>query len=132
MLRLKILRKFWFHHDRIHKINTSLSLSLPNRGESGFFHLQNTLGWAKRPLVERIGKELDPTVPISLIYGTHSWVQTLTEDELCELRPSSYIKVYDIPKAGHHVHAHQPELFNYTVNAILNIVDEGRDEVECS
>ena len=114
-------------------ISLSLSLSLSyNRGESGFFHLQNTLGWAKRPLIERIDKELDPTVPISLIYGTHSWMQTLAEDELCELRPSSYIKVYEIPKAGHHVHAHQPELFNYTVNAILNIVDNNRDDlVEC-
>ena len=79
-------------------------------------------------MVERIDKDLDPSIPISLIYGSNSWVQTLSEAEICELRPNSYVKVYEIPKAGHHVHADQPELFNYTINSILETVDNNTDE----
>lgn len=132
---LSVQRKFSYYTVKlIIKFFTSLSLSVSfhsiDSGETGFFHLQNTLGWAKRPMVERIDKELDQSIPVSLIYGSHSWVHTLSEDEICELRPNSYVKLYEIPKAGHHVHADQPEIFNYTVNNILEIVDENRDTFE--
>ena len=79
-------------------------------------------------MANRLDKELDPAVPMSLIYGENSWMFKLSEAEIHELRPNSYVKVHEIPKAGHHIHADQPESFNDTVNSILEMVDQNKDE----
>ena len=89
--------------------------------------MQIPLAWAKRPMLERIDTDMDPSVPISFIYGSHSWMSSSSGTRTGELRHSSYVKVYIIPTAGHHVHADQPEAFNRVVNSVLNIVDKNED-----
>ena len=78
-------------------------------------------------MLKRIDSGLDPSVPISFIYGNRSWMDPLSGERVRELRPQSYVRVYRIPRAGHHVHADKPEEFNQAVNNVLKIVDRRKD-----
>ena len=98
-------------------------------GEDAFYHLQVPVAWAKRPMLNRIDPELDPSVPISFIYGNRSWMDPSTGEKVRELRTLSYVRVYRIARAGHHVHADKPEEFNQAVNNVLKIVDRNKDIV---
>ena len=98
-------------------------------GEDAFYHLQIPVAWAKRPMLNRIDPELDPSVPISFIYGNRSWMDPSTGEKVRELRTLSYVRVYRIARAGHHVHADKPEEFNQAVNNVLKIVDRNKDIV---
>lgn len=42
-------------------------------GEAGFRRMMNFLGWARRPMLKRITR-LDPSVSMTFIYGSRSWV----------------------------------------------------------
>ena len=48
-------------------------------------------------------------------------------EKVRELRPLSYVRVYRIARAGHHVHADKSEDFNRMVNKIFKIVDREKD-----
>ena len=98
-------------------------------GEDAFYHLQIPVAWAKRPMLNRIDPGLDPSVPISFIYGNRSWMDPSTGEKVRELRSLSYVRVYRIARAGHHVHADKPEEFNQAVNNVLKIVDRNKDIV---
>lgn len=53
--------------------------------------MTQALGWARRPMLERI--HLLPTaLPITLIYGAESWIDTSTGRRVMELRPGSYVR----------------------------------------
>ena len=99
------------------------------RGEDAFYYLQIPVAWAKRPMLKRIDSELDPSVPISFVYGNRSWMDPSSGEKVRELRPQSYVRVYRIARAGHHVHADKPEEFNQAVNNILKIVDRNKDMI---
>lgn len=96
-------------------------------GENAFFSMQFQYGWALRPMLPRIISDLPPSVPISLIYGVRSWMDSSTGKKVIEARPSSYVDVHYIKRAGHHVHAEQPEEFNRVVNHICAAVDSNQD-----
>ena len=98
-------------------------------GEDAFYYLQIPVAWAKRPMLKRIDSGLDPSVPISFIYGNRSWMDPSSGEKVRELRPLSYVRIYRIARAGHHVHADRPEEFNQTVNNVLKIVDRNKDLV---
>lgn len=51
-------------------------------------------------------------------------------EKVRELRPHSYVRIYRIARAGHHVHADKPEEFNQAVNNVLKIVDKNKDIVD--
>lgn len=49
-------------------------------------------GWAKNPIVKRMDK-LNPEIPITLLYGSRSWVDNSSWETLKQARTSSYINV---------------------------------------
>lgn len=46
-----------------------------------------------------------------------------TGERIREARAESYVCVHNIKRAGHHVHAEQPDEFNRVVNHICSTVD---------
>ena len=101
-------------------------------GETAFFYLQQPLG-AESEMVIGISPELglQALIPISFIYGSNSKINSSVIEQVRSSRYLSYyFEAYEIPDAGHHVHADQPKAFNDTVNAILKVVDEYGDYPE--
>ncbi len=78
-------------------------------------------------MLERIGSELDSAIPITMLYGVRSWMDNSSGEKVAECRPTSYVKVHYVQRAGHHVHADQPEAFNNLVNGACDIVDSEED-----
>lgn len=50
-----------------------------------------------------------------------------TGKRIRKARPSSYVDIHYIKRAGHHVHAEQPEEFNRVVNYVCSTVDSNLD-----
>ncbi|XP_028025441.1 1-acylglycerol-3-phosphate O-acyltransferase ABHD5 isoform X2 [Bombyx mandarina] len=92
-------------------------------GESAFHSLMTGFGWAKNPMVKRIDK-LSPALPITVLYGSRSWVDNSTGHVLSEHRPHSRTYVQVINGAGHHVYLDKPELFNKYVLEACSRADE--------
>ncbi|XP_053614348.1 (Lyso)-N-acylphosphatidylethanolamine lipase isoform X2 [Plodia interpunctella] len=91
-------------------------------GESAFHTLMHGFGWAKNPMVRRLDK-LQPTLPITVLYGSRSWVDNSTGQVLCEHRKSRNTYVQAINGAGHHVYLDKPDLFNKFVLEACAIAD---------
>ena len=93
--------------------------------------MQHNFNWAKRPMLNRLSTDLHPDLPVSIIYGSRSWVYGQNRSVMqlfSEARPAhSYIATYLVEDATHHVHADKPEQFNTKVMDILNIVDSSAD-----
>lgn len=102
-------------------------------GESAFHSMMQGFGWAKNPMIKRI-HEMRDDVPLTLIYGSKSWVDSSSGDIIKQSRPNSYTKSYVINKCGHHVYADRPEEFNSIVVKTCDLSDseiqEGRDDDE--
>ncbi|XP_063385665.1 (Lyso)-N-acylphosphatidylethanolamine lipase isoform X1 [Cydia fagiglandana] len=93
--------------DYIHQCNTQTP-----SGESAFHTLMHGFGWAKNPMVKRVSK-LDANLPVTVLYGSRSWVDNSTAQVLADQRQSphnTFVQV--INGAGHHVYLDKPELFN--------------------
>ena len=91
-------------------------------GETAFKNMNVYYGWAKNPMIQRIGS-LDKSVPITMIHGSESWIDQSIGYETKYLRSSSYVNVKVIPSAGHHVYADQPDEFNRIVEKICRKLD---------
>ncbi|XP_034992179.2 (Lyso)-N-acylphosphatidylethanolamine lipase [Zootoca vivipara] len=91
-------------------------------GEAGFKAMSEAFGWARRPMLERIHL-VRHDLPITLIYGANSWIDTSTGEKVKSLRPGSYVCDMAIPGASHHVYADQPHAFNAAVAEICDSVD---------
>jgi abhydrolase domain-containing protein 5 len=89
-------------------------------GESAFHSLMEGFGWAKNPMINRI-HQMQTNVPISLIFGSRSWVDSTSGEVIKRHRPNSYVNSYIIEKAGHHVFADKPEEFNKIVTEICKL-----------
>ncbi|XP_075886491.1 1-acylglycerol-3-phosphate O-acyltransferase ABHD5-like isoform X2 [Nelusetta ayraudi] len=85
-------------------------------GETAFRNMTIPYGWAKRPMLERIG-QVPTHIPISFIYGSRSNIDSESGYAFKKTRPDVEIKV--IRGAGHYVFADQPDDFNQTVLQIL-------------
>ncbi|KAM4597624.1 1-acylglycerol-3-phosphate O-acyltransferase ABHD5-like isoform 2-T2 [Polymixia lowei] len=85
-------------------------------GETAFKNMTIPYGWAKRPMLERIG-QIRADVPISFIYGSRSSIDSDSGYGIKKNRPDVEITV--IRGAGHYVFADQPDDFNQTVLQIL-------------
>lgn len=94
-------------------------------GESAFHTLMHGFGWAKNPMENRLDK-LSPSVSITILYGSRSWVDNSTAEVLKERRPeSSKTFVQIINGAGHHIYLDKPELFNkYVIEACARADEE--------
>ncbi|XP_039592865.1 1-acylglycerol-3-phosphate O-acyltransferase ABHD5 [Polypterus senegalus] len=91
-------------------------------GETAFRNMTIPYGWAKRPMLQRIGL-VQADIPITVIYGARSYIDGNSGNEVKELRPNSHVETIAIRGAGHYVYADQPEDFNHKVIEICNTVD---------
>ncbi|XP_017886785.1 protein ABHD4 isoform X2 [Ceratina calcarata] len=91
-------------------------------GEGAFHAMMQHFGWAKNPIVRRMDK-INPEIPITLLYGSRSWVDNSSWETLKLARSSSYINVQAITGAGHHVYADKSEIFNKYVLEACNVTD---------
>ncbi|KAM4538876.1 1-acylglycerol-3-phosphate O-acyltransferase ABHD5-like isoform 1-T1 [Odontesthes bonariensis] len=95
-------------------------------GETAFRNMTIPYGWAKRPMLERIG-QVRADIPISFIYGSRSSIDSNSGHGVRTIRPDVQIMV--IRGAGHYVFADQPEDFNQAVLQILTGTGrENKDE----
>ncbi|XP_068196109.1 (Lyso)-N-acylphosphatidylethanolamine lipase [Antennarius striatus] len=91
-------------------------------GEVGFRAMTESLGWAKRPMLHRIHL-LPPSMPVTMLYGARSWVDSSSGDRVVQIRSDALSKVVLINDASHHVYADQPEEFNRVVESICSSTD---------
>uniref|UniRef100_A0A3Q3WND2 (Lyso)-N-acylphosphatidylethanolamine lipase n=1 Tax=Mola mola TaxID=94237 RepID=A0A3Q3WND2_MOLML len=89
-------------------------------GEVGFRAMSESLGWAKRPMLQRVHL-LPPSMPLTMLYGAQSWVDSSSGDRVVEIR--NHVRTRLINNASHHVYADQPEEFNRVVESICNTVN---------
>jgi len=61
-------------------------------GESAFHAMMSGFGWAKNPMIKRIN-ELQPNIPITLLYGSRSWVDNTAGEAIKQTRFGSYVNV---------------------------------------
>lgn len=91
-------------------------------GEVGFRAMSESLGWAKHPMIQRV-QQLPASMPLTMLYGARSWVDSSTGERVAHIRGQSHTQVLLVNDASHHVYADQPELFNKVVENICNSVD---------
>ncbi|XP_054620091.1 (Lyso)-N-acylphosphatidylethanolamine lipase [Dunckerocampus dactyliophorus] len=91
-------------------------------GEVGFRAMAESLGWAKRPMLQRVHL-LPSSMPLTMLYGAQSWVDSSSGDKVVQIRGPAHTKVLLINDASHHVYADQPEKFNQVVESICNSVN---------
>lgn len=61
-------------------------------GESAFHAMMSGFGWAKNPMLNRM-HDVREDKPITLLYGSRSWIDKSSWDLVKESRPSSYVNV---------------------------------------
>uniref|UniRef100_A0A3Q2Y6Y7 (Lyso)-N-acylphosphatidylethanolamine lipase n=1 Tax=Hippocampus comes TaxID=109280 RepID=A0A3Q2Y6Y7_HIPCM len=92
----------------------------PPSGEVGFRAMSESLGWAKRPMLQRIHL-LPSSMPLTILYGAQSWVDSSSGDKVVQVRSPARTKL--INDASHHVYADQPEKFNRVIENLCNSVN---------
>ena len=63
------------------------------------------------------------SVRLRVLYGSESWMTHLTVDDFTAAGVAGEGEVNYIEGAGHHIYSDQPELFNTTLNKILEQLD---------
>ncbi|XP_008332435.1 (Lyso)-N-acylphosphatidylethanolamine lipase [Cynoglossus semilaevis] len=91
-------------------------------GEVGFRAMSESLGWAKRPMLQRVHL-LPSSMPVTMLYGEYSWVDSSSGERVIQIRNPAFTKLMLIQKASHHVYADQPEEFNRAVENICRSVN---------
>lgn len=61
-------------------------------GETAFKNMTIPYGWAKRPMLHRID-QLQPEIPITIIYGSRSSVDSNSGSTIRALRPYSHVEI---------------------------------------
>lgn len=100
-------------------------------GESAFHTMMLGFGWAKNPMINRI-HEIRKDIPITLLYGSKSWVDSAAGDLIRKVRPDSYVRSHIINQAGHHIYADRAEEFNRLVVEACRDVDNIETDEEPS
>lgn len=102
----------------IHQCNSQVP-----SGESAFHAMMHGFGWAKNPIIKRIDK-MKEDIPITILYGSRSWVANSAGDTIKKLRSNSYVNVQIISGAGHHVYADKTDIFNKYVLEACSLSDK--------
>lgn len=61
-------------------------------GEVAFKTLNTGFGWAKRPMMERVGN-VDQSVSMTFVHGSQSWIDSRIGYEVKYMRSSSFVDV---------------------------------------
>uniref|UniRef100_UPI0037E858A4 1-acylglycerol-3-phosphate O-acyltransferase ABHD5 n=1 Tax=Semicossyphus pulcher TaxID=241346 RepID=UPI0037E858A4 len=122
-LRPDFKKKFssMFSDNTVSEYIYHLNVQTPS-GETAFKNMTVPYGWAKRPMLQRMDK-LHPEIPITIIYGSRSSIDSNSGSTIKEMRPSSHVDIITIRGAGHYVYADQPEDFNHRVLQVCSKVD---------
>ncbi|KAL3288217.1 hypothetical protein HHI36_002667 [Cryptolaemus montrouzieri] len=98
--------------------------ALENRtGERAFISMVLGVGWAKSPIVKRISN-LKESIPLTFMYGSHSWMDKEMAPRIKAMRPNSYVDIEIIQNAGHHIYSEQADVFNEIVIRTCKTVDQ--------
>ncbi|XP_071957612.1 (Lyso)-N-acylphosphatidylethanolamine lipase-like isoform X2 [Antedon mediterranea] len=92
-------------------------------GEVAFKSLQDGLAWAVNPMINRV-MQLNETIPLTVLYGSKSWMDTKIGHSIKYLRKESKVTVEIVQGAGHHVYADKPESFNKIVQDICREIPD--------
>jgi len=92
-------------------------------GESAFHAMMSAFGWAKFPMCNRISS-LHKNVPLTMIYGSRSWVEHFPGEVIKKIRSDSYVNIHEVHGAGHHVYADKKEEFNSQVLQACELADK--------
>ncbi|MEQ2259454.1 1-acylglycerol-3-phosphate O-acyltransferase abhd5 [Xenotaenia resolanae] len=114
-LRPDFKRKFssMFSDNTVSEYIYHLNVQSPS-GETAFKSMTGSCGWAKRPMLDRLD-QLHPDIPISIIYGSRSCIDSISASSIKEMRTNSHVEIITIRGAGHYVYADQPDDFNHKV-----------------
>ena len=93
----------------------------PPTGELAFKSLSTRLGWAKNPMIERIG-QLHNDIDLTFIFGARSWIDRQPGFQTKYLL-GDRVTVHVIQGAGHHVYADRHTDFNQLVAKVCDSVD---------
>ncbi|KAI5618136.1 1-acylglycerol-3-phosphate O-acyltransferase ABHD5 isoform X1 [Silurus asotus] len=97
-----------------------LNVQIPS-GETAFKNMTISYGWAKRPMLQRVGL-IRSDIPITVIYGSRSSIDGHSGNSIREMRPNSHVELIAIRGAGHYVFADQPEDFNHRLLRVCETV----------
>ncbi|KAJ8290794.1 hypothetical protein GJAV_G00017640 [Gymnothorax javanicus] len=122
-LRPDFKKKFasMFNDDTVIEYIYHLNVQMPS-GETAFKNMTIPYGWAKRPMLQRVGL-IREDVPMTVVYGSRSSINGNSGTAIKELRPNSQVEIIAIRGAGHYVHADQPEDFNQQILRICESVE---------
>ncbi|KAL3859771.1 hypothetical protein ACJMK2_009965 [Sinanodonta woodiana] len=95
-------------------------------GETAFKALSMSFGWAKHPMIQRVG-QIHKSIPMTFIHGSESWISQDTSYRVKYIRKDSFVDVQVIDGAGHHVYADEPHAFNYLVDKLLDNLDSTKE-----
>lgn len=95
-------------------------------GEAGFRCMMNSLGWARHPMLKRMA-QIRPSIAITFVYGSRSWVDKGPGVRVKHMRPHSSTEVEVVEGAGHHVYGDKPDEFNKLIIAVAEQVDVSPD-----
>lgn len=111
-------RKFssLFNDDRVTQYIYHCNAQYP-AGEQAFKDISMQVGWARNALEDRIG-ELPADIPISMIYGSRSWMDFTGGNLVKQLRRNSRVDVRIIKGADHHVYADKSGQLNTLINTL--------------
>lgn len=91
-------------------------------GEIGFKNLTVKLGFARYPMLNRIG-DLQSGMPLTFVYGKDTWNDIGCGAEAKKVLTDSLVHIHTIEDAGHHIYADQPEKFHTIINSVCESID---------
>ncbi|XP_044745279.1 (Lyso)-N-acylphosphatidylethanolamine lipase-like [Coccinella septempunctata] len=68
-------------------------------------------GWSKNAMILRIDK-LEKEIPITLIFGSDTWMDISIGQKIKELRPDCSVDINIIDDSGHHLYSEKADEFN--------------------
>lgn len=95
-------------------------------GEQAFTTMVKKIGRARNPMIRRVNN-LKEDLPITILYGTNTWMDKTIGPRIKDMRPDT-IDLRYIDNAGHHIYAERAELFNDIVIDVCHSVDRRRNK----
>ncbi|XP_044746031.1 (Lyso)-N-acylphosphatidylethanolamine lipase-like isoform X2 [Coccinella septempunctata] len=95
-------------------------------GERAAYSMIWGYGWSKNPMILRID-ELEKEIPITLIFGSDTWMDISIGQKIKELRPDCSVDINIIDDSGHHLYSEKADEFNDIVITSCKLKDLNND-----